>query len=150
LTEDLDAFDVISNETDVERLKPRWRFGVAAQTTQPIERVRHLARLIRRRFPLSEVRVAETVCVPTRLRQEAAEALAAACDVVVVVGGAGATTRASCARPAAATANASSWSKAHETCGRSGSRARGWQASRGHVHARRRHRRSRVGHQGHR
>jgi len=89
LTEDLEAFDVISTEEDVERLKPRWRFGVAAQTTQPIERVRHLASLIHRRFPLSQVRVAETVCVPTRLRQEAAEALAAACDVVVVVGGAG-------------------------------------------------------------
>jgi 4-hydroxy-3-methylbut-2-enyl diphosphate reductase len=35
------------------------------------------------------VRVAETtVCVPTRLRQEAAAALAAMSDVVVVVGGA--------------------------------------------------------------
>jgi len=88
LTEDLDEFDVILTEDDVARLRPRWRFGVAAQTTQPIERVRHLASVIGRRFPLSEVRVAETVCVPTRLRQEAAEALAAACDVVIVVGGA--------------------------------------------------------------
>jgi len=87
LTEDLDEFDIISTEEDVERLKPRARFGVAAQTTQPIERVRRLAALIQRRFPHSEVRVEETVCVPTRLRQEAAEALAAACDVVVVVGG---------------------------------------------------------------
>ena len=73
----------------MERLQPRRRFGVAAQTTQPIERVRQLGWLIRRRFPLSEVRVVETtVCVPTRLRQEAAEALAAMSDVVVVVGGA--------------------------------------------------------------
>lgn len=89
LTEDLDAFDVISTEEDVERLQPRRRFGVAAQTTQPIERVRQLGWLIRRRFPLSEVRVVETtVCVPTRLRQEAAGALAAMSDVVVVVGGA--------------------------------------------------------------
>ena len=89
LTEDLDAFDVIVTEEDVERLQPRPRFGVAAQTTQPIERVRRLARLLQRRFPLSEVRVAEsTVCLPTRLRQEAAAALAAGSDVVVVVGGA--------------------------------------------------------------
>jgi 4-hydroxy-3-methylbut-2-en-1-yl diphosphate reductase len=89
LTEDLDAFDVISTKEDVERLQPRPRFGVAAQTTQPIERVRQLAWLIRCRFPLSEVRVVETtVCVPTRLRQEAAGALAAMSDVVVVVGGA--------------------------------------------------------------
>jgi 4-hydroxy-3-methylbut-2-enyl diphosphate reductase len=106
LTEDLDAFDVISTAADVERLQPRARFGVAAQTTQPIERVRELASLIRCRFPLSEVRVAETtVCVPTRLRQEAAAALASMCDVVVVVGDArsnntrelGATCRAFCA-----------------------------------------------------
>lgn len=88
LTEDLDAFDVISTEEDVERLQPRRRFGVAAQTTQPIERVRQLVSLIRCRFPQSEVRVAETVCVPTRLRQEAAAELAAMSDVVVVVGGA--------------------------------------------------------------
>jgi len=89
LTEDLDAYDVISTEEDVERLQPRRRFGIAAQTTQPIERVRQLASLVRRRFPLSEVRVAETtVCVPTRLRQEAAAAVAAISDVVVVVGGA--------------------------------------------------------------
>ena len=88
LTGDLDEFDVILTEEDVAKLKPRRRFGVAAQTTQPIERVRQLASLIGQRFPLSEVRVAETVCIPTRLRQEAAETLAQACDVVVVVGGA--------------------------------------------------------------
>jgi 4-hydroxy-3-methylbut-2-enyl diphosphate reductase len=88
LTEDLDAFDVILTEADVERLQPRSRFGVAAQTTQPVERVRRLASLIQCRFPLSEVRVADTVCVPTRLRQEAAAELAAMSEVVVVVGGA--------------------------------------------------------------
>jgi 4-hydroxy-3-methylbut-2-enyl diphosphate reductase len=89
LTEDLAAFDVVLTDEDVEALRPRPRFGVAAQTTQPIERVRHLVSLIRYRYPLSEVRVAETVCIPTRLRQEAAEILAASCDVTVVVGGAG-------------------------------------------------------------
>lgn len=89
LTEDLAEFDVVSSEEDVEKLRPRPRFGVAAQTTQPIERVRYLVSVLRRRFPQSEVKVAETVCLPTRLRQEAAEMLAAACDVTVVVGGAG-------------------------------------------------------------
>jgi hypothetical protein len=53
-TEDPDAFDVISADEDVTRLQPRARFGIAAQTTQPIERVRRLASLIRSRFPLSE------------------------------------------------------------------------------------------------
>jgi 4-hydroxy-3-methylbut-2-enyl diphosphate reductase len=89
LTEDLAEFDVVSTEDDVEALRPRPRFGVAAQTTQPIERVRRLVSLLRRRHPQSEVRVAETVCLPTRLRQEAAEMVAAACDATVVVGGAG-------------------------------------------------------------
>lgn len=89
LTEDLAAFDIVSSEEDVAALQRRPRFGVAAQTTQPIERVRHLAALLRCRYPRSEVRVAETVCMPTRLRQEAAEMLAAECDVTVVVGGAG-------------------------------------------------------------
>ncbi len=89
LTEDLAAFDVVSSDADVEALRPQPRFGVAAQTTQPIERVRHLVSLLRRRHPRSEVQVAETVCMPTRLRQEAAEMLAAECDVMVVVGGAG-------------------------------------------------------------
>ena len=40
LTEDLAEFDVVLSEADVEQLRERTRFGVAAQTTQPIERVR--------------------------------------------------------------------------------------------------------------
>ncbi|HOB31603.1 MAG TPA: 4-hydroxy-3-methylbut-2-enyl diphosphate reductase [Verrucomicrobiota bacterium] len=87
LTGDLEQFDVILDEGDVEQLAPRPRFGVAAQTTQPIERVRHLVRLIRERFPHSEVRFIDTVCQPTKQRQDAAVELARRCDVVVVVGG---------------------------------------------------------------
>lgn len=87
LTEDLAAYDVVASEEDVARLAHRPRFGVAAQTTQPIERVWHLASTLQRRFPDSEVRVADTVCLPTRLRQEAAAELAARCDVTIVVGG---------------------------------------------------------------
>ena len=63
------------------------RFGVAAQTTQPIEKVRHLLDLIRRRFPRSEVRFLDTVCRPTKERQSAAVEMAREADVVVVVGG---------------------------------------------------------------
>lgn len=88
LTEDLPAVDIIESESDIERLAPRARFGVASQTTQPIARVRHFAELIRRRFPDSEVRLVDTVCQPTKQRQRAAEELAARCDVVIVVGGA--------------------------------------------------------------
>ncbi len=88
LTGDLDAFDVVLNPGDVEELPEHPRYGVAAQTTQPIERVRHLAQLIRERFPCSEVRLVDTVCRPTKDRQHAAVELAESSDVVIVVGGA--------------------------------------------------------------
>ncbi|MDB6058626.1 MAG: 4-hydroxy-3-methylbut-2-enyl diphosphate reductase [Verrucomicrobiales bacterium] len=87
VTEDLVAFDVVLNEADVERLNERPRFGIASQTTQPIERVRHLVRCIEKKFPQSEVRFIDTVCQPTKLRQNAAVELAKNCDVVIVIGG---------------------------------------------------------------
>lgn len=88
LTEDLDAFDVILEESDVPALTPRPRFGVAAQTTQPIDKVRGLVASIRSRFPNSDVRFIDTVCRPTKERQTAAVDLARESDAVVVVGGA--------------------------------------------------------------
>jgi 4-hydroxy-3-methylbut-2-en-1-yl diphosphate reductase len=88
LTEDLDEFDVVLSEEDVRRLKPRARFGIAAQTTQPIERVRYLASFVRETFPDSEVRFIDTVCQPTKQRQHAATELAQKSSVVVVIGGA--------------------------------------------------------------
>jgi len=88
LTEDLEAFDVVENEADVADLAGHPRIGVAAQTTQPLERVRHLVACIRQRFPESEVRFIDTVCLPTKQRQNAAIELARHSDVVVVIGGA--------------------------------------------------------------
>jgi 4-hydroxy-3-methylbut-2-en-1-yl diphosphate reductase len=87
LTEDLDDFDVVLDESDVLRIKQRPRIGIAAQTTQPIDRVRCLVELIRRRFPQSDVRFIDTVCRPTKERQSAAVELARRCNVVIVVGG---------------------------------------------------------------
>jgi 4-hydroxy-3-methylbut-2-enyl diphosphate reductase len=88
LTEDLAEFDIVLTEADIEQVRERPRFGVAAQTTQPIERVRHLAGCLRRRFPRAEVKLVDTVCQPTKQRQHAAIELAQQCDVVVVIGGA--------------------------------------------------------------
>jgi 4-hydroxy-3-methylbut-2-en-1-yl diphosphate reductase len=87
LTEDLDRFDVVLDDADVSALEEHPRIGVAAQTTQPVERVRHLVALIRRRFPHSAVRVLDTVCKPTKERQSAAVEMARQADVVIVVGG---------------------------------------------------------------
>jgi 4-hydroxy-3-methylbut-2-enyl diphosphate reductase len=88
LTEDLGEYDVVLSRADVDELRERPRFGVAAQTTQPIERVRALVELIRRRFPAAEVRFVDTVCQPTKQRQNAAIELAQWAEVVVVIGGA--------------------------------------------------------------
>jgi len=88
LTEDLDEYDVVFSEADVAALRERPRFGIAAQTTQPMNRVRHLVSLIRQRFPDSEVRFIDTVCQPTKQRQAAAVELAQQSDVVIVIGGA--------------------------------------------------------------
>ena len=88
LTEDLEAYDVVLGDGDVDGLQERPRFGVAAQTTQPVERLYRVAALIRQRFPRSEIEVMNTVCLPTQLRQLSAEELAPQSDVMLVVGGA--------------------------------------------------------------
>ena len=88
MTEDLHAFDVVLDEEDIYRLQERQRFGVVAQTTQPIQRVRALVDLLQIRFPKAEVRFVDTVCQPTKLRQRSAVELARQVDVVVVIGGA--------------------------------------------------------------
>ena len=88
LTEDLETFDVVLDEEDVAALNEKPRFGIAAQTTQPIERVRQLVSLIELRFPHSDIRFVDTVCQPTKQRQNAAIELARQCDAVIVIGGA--------------------------------------------------------------
>jgi 4-hydroxy-3-methylbut-2-enyl diphosphate reductase len=87
LTGDLDRFDVVLEDNDVLALEEHPRVGVAAQTTQPVDRVRHVVGLIRRRFPRSDVRFLDTVCKPTKERQSAAVAMARQADLVIVVGG---------------------------------------------------------------
>jgi 4-hydroxy-3-methylbut-2-enyl diphosphate reductase len=88
LTEDLAECDVILDEDDLGQVQARAKFGVIAQTTQPIDRVQKLVDCLRARFPEAEVRFVDTVCQPTKLRQSAAVELARASDVVIVIGGA--------------------------------------------------------------
>jgi len=87
LTEDLAAYDVVLNEADIDVLEDRPRFGVMSQTTQPIARVRALVEYLQARFPKTEVRFVDTVCKPTKQRQQAAVDLAQKSDVILVVGG---------------------------------------------------------------
>jgi len=87
LTGDLDRVDIVLEGDDVLALEEYPRYGVAAQTTQAVEKVRRLVDLMRWRFPQSEVRLIDTVCRPTKERQSAAIEMAQNADVVVVVGG---------------------------------------------------------------
>ena len=88
MTEDLAEYDVVLSEEEIAALPERAKFGVAAQTTQPIAKVQGLVAKLKERFPGAEVRFVDTVCQPTKQRQRAAEDLGGECDVVVVVGGA--------------------------------------------------------------
>jgi 4-hydroxy-3-methylbut-2-enyl diphosphate reductase len=87
MTEDFRDYDVVLSEADIAKLQEHSKFGIVSQTTQPIERVRHLVKLIRQKFPDSEVRFIDTVCQPTKNRQTAAVNLAKDSDVVIVIGG---------------------------------------------------------------
>lgn len=84
---DLEDYTIILEEADLTQLQDRSKLGVVAQTTQPLARVLDLVASIRRQYPQADVRFVDTVCQPTKDRQESLERLAAECDVVVVVGG---------------------------------------------------------------
>lgn len=78
---------VVEDETGLG-LVPSWhRIGVVSQTTQPIGKVRALVEAMRRRFPESEIRFTDTVCQPTKDRQQALHDLCVECDTIVVAGG---------------------------------------------------------------
>ncbi len=87
LVEDYPEASVVLSEADIDALRWRSSFGVVTQTTQPVTRVRSLVDHLRRRFPDSAVHFRDTVCLPTKQRQEAAIQLAGECSVVIVVGG---------------------------------------------------------------
>src|SRR3954469_9417730 len=89
LTGDLDPgrYDVVLDDAEVLALAEHPRFGIAAQTTQSLEKVRRVVASIRQRFPRSDVRFLDTVCKPTKDRQSAAIEMARQADVVIVVGG---------------------------------------------------------------
>lgn len=87
LVGDLAEYAVLAGPEEVGQLAGRGRLGVISQTTQPLDRVREVVGAIRAAFPDAEVRFVDTVCRPTKERQEAARRLAARCDVVIVVGG---------------------------------------------------------------
>jgi 4-hydroxy-3-methylbut-2-enyl diphosphate reductase len=91
LVGDLDHSTIVLRTEDLDRLvepvRRNLRLGIVAQTTQPLSLVLDLVAAIRTRFPSADVEFIDTVCQPTKDRQEAMRRLAEQCDVVVVVGG---------------------------------------------------------------
>ena len=87
LTDDLVEYDVVLNEQDIDKIKFHKRFGVIAQTTQPISHVQALVKYLKSRFTKSKVTFVDTVCQRTKQRQSAAEELALKSDIVLVIGG---------------------------------------------------------------
>lgn len=87
LTGDFPEAVVLGEMEEIAELPSHARYGVVSQTTQPIERVRRFVAAIRRARPEAEVRFADTVCKPTKDRQEALQKLIAQTEVIVVVGG---------------------------------------------------------------
>jgi 4-hydroxy-3-methylbut-2-enyl diphosphate reductase len=93
LVGDFDDCTIIHTEADLDGLAARvarqrdLALGVVAQTTQPVERVLALVEAMRARLPGTDILFVDTVCQPTKDRQEALRRLAVGCDAVVVVGG---------------------------------------------------------------
>ena len=88
LTGDFPAAVVIESTANLDDLpKGEARFGVISQTTQPLAQVHALVAAIRRARPAAEVKFCDTVCQPTKNRQNALQQLLTRCDTIVVVGG---------------------------------------------------------------
>lgn len=87
LTEDFPGCSVVNEPADIARLPFRGCYGVISQTTQAIARVRALVVQIEEARPGAEVCFVDTVCRPTKDRQEALQKLIAKTDTIVVVGG---------------------------------------------------------------
>jgi len=86
IVEDLAGYDVIASADDVRRYASE-KLGVICQTTTPPRAVEPILSAIREQNPGAEVRIVDTICQPTRDRQQAVEKLLAKVDALVVVGG---------------------------------------------------------------
>jgi 4-hydroxy-3-methylbut-2-en-1-yl diphosphate reductase len=86
IVEDLADFAVVERESDVVSW-PAERIGVIAQTTTPTWQAERILRLIRYENAGREVRFVDTICRPTKERQEAVAELSREVRHLVVVGG---------------------------------------------------------------
>ncbi len=86
IVEDLERCDVIGSPQDV-RAYDSDRLGIVCQTTMPSTFLEEIRTCIERYNPSADVRFVDTVCHPTKRRQQAMLQLIHDVDAVVVVGG---------------------------------------------------------------
>lgn len=84
---DFPTAQVVQDEAEVDRLAFAPKFGVVAQTTQPIAKVRALVARLQECHPEARINFKDTVCQPTKDRQAAMERLCRENDLIVVIGG---------------------------------------------------------------
>ncbi len=84
---DLSEYEVLGDPSEVDKIAGRDRIGIVCQTTQQLEHAHNIVDEIHRRFPEIEVQFIDTICRPTKDRQEAVCELADRVDLMIVVGG---------------------------------------------------------------
>ena len=84
---DLVDFTVIGDLDDLHLLEGRERIGVVCQTTYRIRQAKEILLKIGQRFPDIAIEFIDTVCKPTKDRQNAVDELSEQVDVMIVVGG---------------------------------------------------------------
>ncbi len=86
IVEDLNEYHVIQSEDEVTTYSAP-RLGIVCQTTAASRTVARIRERIAERNPTAEIRFVDTVCLPTKDHQRAAERLLEQVEAVVVVGG---------------------------------------------------------------
>ncbi|MDG2220852.1 MAG: 4-hydroxy-3-methylbut-2-enyl diphosphate reductase [Rubripirellula sp.] len=86
ITGDLNRYEVISTIDEVRHFQTL-QLGVISQTTMPMDQVSAIHAEIQRQNPTADIRFIDTVCRPTKLRQQAMLDLLRRVDAVVAVGG---------------------------------------------------------------
>ncbi len=86
IVEDLTSCTVLERAEEVVAY-PFPRLGIVCQTTTPPGTVEAILDAVRRRNPEAEIRFVDTVCLPTKDRQQSLERLLQRVEAMVVVGG---------------------------------------------------------------
>ena len=86
IVEDLDSGEIVESAADVKTY-PCGRLGIVCQSTTPPRLAAEVNAAIRAANPQADIRFVDTICQPTRDRQDAVVRLLPLVDAMVVVGG---------------------------------------------------------------